>query len=75
MACFKNIKKGEFFQDSQYWQFNPKHCYLKTGTYQYLDINNGQYVDVRDKYSEEDISGSYCYRFSIVDVEIKVKRR
>lgn len=74
MACFKNIKKGQFFQDNQYYEFNTKHCYLKTGTYQYLDMNSGNYVDVRDKYHDSDISGEYCYRFSPVQVEFKVKR-
>lgn len=70
---FKNIKKGQFFQDLEYYQFNTKHCYLKTGTYQFLNLHDGKTIDARDKYPESDISGGYCYRFSVVEVDIKVK--
>lgn len=73
MSNFKDIEKGKFFQDNDYYQFNRKHCYLKTGTYQYLDVNTGKYVDVRKKYDEEAICGDYSYRFRTVEVDIQVR--
>lgn len=75
MACFKGIKKGQFFQDSDYRLYNSKHCYLKTGTYEYLDLQNNKTVDVRKKYEEFDVSHENSWKFSVVQVEIKVIRR
>ena len=73
MKSFKDIKKGTFFQDVNYYPYDTKHCYLKTGTYQFLDLESGQYVDVRNKYTDEQISGDYDWCFRTVDVDIKIR--
>lgn len=75
MPNFKDIKKGKFFQDNGYYEFNPSHCYMKTGAYEYLNIKIGEYVDVRKRFSEEEISGGCVYKFRVVEVDIKVRRR
>ncbi|QGZ16185.1 hypothetical protein Hena1_00090 [Erwinia phage Hena1] len=74
MACFKHIKKGQFFQDTKYRVFNSKHCYLKTGTYHYLDLEKNITVDVRKSCNDFDVSNEESFRFFVVKVEIKVTR-
>lgn len=71
LASFKEIKIGEFFQDSEKVIFDSKHVYLKLPGGFFLDLEKNIKVKAADRFRKDDMEGT-SWRFNLVKVKISV---